>query len=477
MDTKLLLLWMIACQVLAATPESFNTSPPPFVTSFSCIGRPMGFYADIGTNCRGYHTCDDHGNHFMNYCPEDTAFRQDAMVCDHAYLVNCKANIDSVNPPTRIGQDNNHDAPPLSFIEPHDKETNVKGFARSFRINPDAKSSSSAKHSTFVLNSSVFLKDRYASKEQKLASTGTRAPDNEFSMTTVMQKDYSHNPFLATHSKTTSNEIVLPDQLISLSRELQPPIKSLTISEESSETHNEDYSFLIPPAVRDDNVNFAKNSFTLSKLDDIENSNSRLSVMSSESFNVDSINSFEKDSIETVTFSPRTTMILDMMKAQTLDETFDSDFFKPSKLLLPPLFKSDFSASARSNFNFRSNNYPYVETLKSIQNNKATTYSTTQSPLRIHVTDASIFAVPTKSLAPAKDMEKDPYYPKLPTSTEMYYTSQLQSDKSRKPQFTTTRRPFSSNAKFEIPAVLPDLNSLEDLLDRRKIFFIPQIKS
>lgn len=128
----------------------------------------MGFYADAETNCRAYHTCDDHGNHFMNYCPVDTAFRQDAMICDHAYLVDCQANIDSVSQRVQTGQDNSHDAPPQSFVELHGEGTSVRGFARSFRINPDSKSSSSTKHPTFVLNSSVFLKD--GSKEQKVAA-------------------------------------------------------------------------------------------------------------------------------------------------------------------------------------------------------------------------------------------------------------------------------------------------------------------
>lgn len=306
-----------------------------------------------------------------------------------------------------------------------------------------------------------------------------RAPtkDNEFFTRKLTQKDYSQNPFLASYAQATaSHESVTTKPIYSLSQELQPPVESTTPSEKNSQFRDEDFSFLLPPPIRNDNVHFSNNLFATPKVDDFKSSNSRLSVTSTEFSNTEKSNSFEKDSKETVTFTPPTTMILEMMKARSRDQTSYSNFSKPSKFLLPPTFKSGVSASARSSFNFRNDNFPYVETLRSIQNNQVST-STTPIPLRIHVTDASIFAVPTKTLAPAKDFEKDPYYPKSPTSTETYYTSRIQSDKPRKPHFTTTRRPFASNAKFEIPAVLPDLNSLEDLLDRRKFFFIPQIKS
>ncbi|XP_011502560.1 PREDICTED: uncharacterized protein LOC105365959 [Ceratosolen solmsi marchali] len=63
---------------------------------FNCSDRKMGYYADVETNCRAYHTCYNHGNNFIRYCPENTAFRQDATICDHAYRINCRMNVENI---------------------------------------------------------------------------------------------------------------------------------------------------------------------------------------------------------------------------------------------------------------------------------------------------------------------------------------------------------------------------------------------
>ncbi|XP_015433717.1 PREDICTED: uncharacterized protein LOC107189647 [Dufourea novaeangliae] len=65
----------------------------PTKTHFSCLDKPAGFYADFDTRCKIYHTCDEYGNKFTYHCPEETAFRQEALICDHAHLVNCQRNI------------------------------------------------------------------------------------------------------------------------------------------------------------------------------------------------------------------------------------------------------------------------------------------------------------------------------------------------------------------------------------------------
>lgn len=65
----------------------------PIRSNFTCAGRQTGYYADVPSNCRIYHNCDDQGNKFSYYCPEMTAFRQEALVCDHAHLVDCEAGI------------------------------------------------------------------------------------------------------------------------------------------------------------------------------------------------------------------------------------------------------------------------------------------------------------------------------------------------------------------------------------------------
>ncbi|XP_067644626.1 uncharacterized protein js [Eurosta solidaginis] len=58
-------------------------------TSFSCSGRPSGYYADIETGCQVYHMCDGLGRQFSYSCPNTTLFQQRMLICDHWYMVNC----------------------------------------------------------------------------------------------------------------------------------------------------------------------------------------------------------------------------------------------------------------------------------------------------------------------------------------------------------------------------------------------------
>ncbi|KAL7726952.1 hypothetical protein ACLKA6_002718 [Drosophila palustris] len=58
-------------------------------TSFSCAGRPAGYYADVETGCQVYHMCDGLGRQFSYTCPNTTLFQQRMLICDHWYMVNC----------------------------------------------------------------------------------------------------------------------------------------------------------------------------------------------------------------------------------------------------------------------------------------------------------------------------------------------------------------------------------------------------
>lgn len=58
-------------------------------TSFSCIGRAAGYYADVETGCQIYHMCDGLGRQFSYSCPNTTLFQQRMLICDHWYMVNC----------------------------------------------------------------------------------------------------------------------------------------------------------------------------------------------------------------------------------------------------------------------------------------------------------------------------------------------------------------------------------------------------
>lgn len=63
--------------------------------------------------------------------------------------------------------------------------------------------------------------------------------------------------------------------------------------------------------------------------------------------------------------------------------------------------------------------------------------------------------------------DDDPYYPK-------YSSQKINSYILKSKSSFTTKRPFITNISFKIPDKLPDLNSLDDLVDRKKLFFIPR---
>ncbi|XP_014208552.1 uncharacterized protein LOC106639444 isoform X2 [Copidosoma floridanum] len=468
------LVWMVCATLAAAqTQEAFNTSPLPTPSFFTCSGRSMGYYADVETNCRVYHTCDDHGNHFTHHCPEDTAFRQDAMICDHAYLVDCRANAEK-GLPIRFSQDSNHDTLPS---EPRGEGTNTRGFARSFRINPETKNDSvTSKYPTFSLNSSVFLTSRETTSRQP--TTRFQEPQTRQQKTeSVAQngKDYQ-SPTGYRSSVNPSRNSVVTTQRAPVSVELQPPVESSQTTQTGGEHLDDEYSFLIPPPVRDDNYYVQQqNNFESLKNDNAPRSSSQ------STFRIVTLDNFQK---EGTTLAPHTQTILEMARSRALGREFSPSYAKPVNYLEPPHFKPNFQQTGKSNLNFQSND-PYKNTLLSLQKlsrsssagQPTTTIATSRVPSTKPPVATSIFAVPAKTLVPAGDADSDPYYPRSST-TEAYYTPRYREHGSRKPVFTsTTKRGLTSNAKFEIPAVLPDLNSLEDLLDRRKFFFIPQTKS
>lgn len=94
--------------------------------------------------------------------------------------------------------------------------------------------------------------------------------------------------------------------------------------------------------------------------------------------------------------------------------------------------------------------------------------------------DSVVTVLPPRSLRvplispPIRESEEfDPFYPKPTGTTEPHYTPSKSN--FRLSTTTTTRRPWLND--FVIPDKLPDLNNLEDLVDRRKYFFIPKVNS
>ncbi|XP_011211374.2 mucin-5AC [Bactrocera dorsalis] len=88
------LIWLLSCCYLLAFTDgqSENAIGAHRVfdkTSFSCSGRPSGYYADVETGCQVYHMCDGLGRQFSYSCPNTTLFQQRMLICDHWYMVNC----------------------------------------------------------------------------------------------------------------------------------------------------------------------------------------------------------------------------------------------------------------------------------------------------------------------------------------------------------------------------------------------------
>jgi hypothetical protein len=131
----------------------------------------------------------------------------------------------------------------------------------------------------------------------------------------------------------------------------------------------------------------------------------------------------------------------------------------------PPPHEKSPSSSYNSDY------HPYSETLKSIQINSQPTDDKPTTEIPVHALTLSL-----KPLVP-NELEYDPYYPKQPTSTEAYYTpsSRNKVDANARLSSSSQAPPIGRhNLSFEIPSVLPDLNTLEDLVDRRKLFYIPR---
>lgn len=371
------LVFACTIQLYDCSPTQ-NTTPPTVKTSFSCLDRPMGFYADVEANCRVYHTCDDHGNRFTYRCPEETAFRQDALICDHAYLVSCQAL--AAYQPTRYSDENVDGnkairSPIESFDDPR------PSFSRSFQVIQQPEKSSPNKPG-FVFRASLFLREQDRSQ-------------NQIGQNSKWNTDSKNGPAVS----TARTPIV---RLFSDSRDdnkpNQSPRQSLPSSSPGTRALARDKSGAYPG----------------------------------------------RSSAPTSNSSPaRTTALPDVTQRS------------------PP---------AREKYN--SDYHPYSETLRSIQIHAQPTDNdepTTEIP--VHALTLSL-----KPLVP-NELEYDPYYPKQPTSTEAYYTpsSRGEVDANSHPSSSSQAPPNGRhNLPFEIPPVLPDLNALEDLIDRRKLFYIPR---
>ncbi|XP_044594498.1 uncharacterized protein LOC123271996 [Cotesia glomerata] len=130
---------------------------------------------------------------------------------------------------------------------------------------------------------------------------------------------------------------------------------------------------------------------------------------------------------------------------------------------------------------------PYSGTLRSIQNNNKISNSSTKNQNN-KKEQFIVTTVPTTTAGtdfPIPSFEEslfsgltnfnddDPYYPRYTTSTEGYTLETIE----QTPFSFTTQRIRTTNFKLNLVDLLPDLNSVEDLVDRRKHLFIPKTKN
>ncbi|XP_070160037.1 uncharacterized protein [Polyergus mexicanus] len=375
--------------VTVYTEEVFKTTPPNVSTNFSCLNRPIGFYADVEANCKVYHTCDDHGNKFSYRCPEETAFRQDALICDHIHLVDCRAityqskQFQNEN----SNKENMHTMPlirsPTVSIDSLDN--NRQSFSRSFRViqQPDKIKSNKAE-SGFVFSASIFLRDKIQNQAGQITDTCTTCNTNSKNRTTV-----------------------------STSRSLTEQFSSWNSRNDKS----------IPP----------RESLPSSSLETRAFARDKSAVHLNRSFEPIANSSLVK------TVAPE-----DNQRSPALHEK---------------------SSSLSYNSDYR----PYSETLRSIQAKTHTLNIKSTTEISVHALTLSL-----KPLMP-NELEYDPYYPKQSTSTEAYYTPSNR-NKVTNARLSNQVPPIIAHPDFfEIPSILPDLNILEDLVDRRKFFYIPRV--
>ncbi|XP_077292432.1 U-scoloptoxin(01)-Er1a-like [Arctopsyche grandis] len=58
-------------------------------TTFSCLGRHWGLFADIESGCQSFHLCIQEKLVSSNLCTNGTLFNEQFQVCDQFYNVRC----------------------------------------------------------------------------------------------------------------------------------------------------------------------------------------------------------------------------------------------------------------------------------------------------------------------------------------------------------------------------------------------------
>ncbi|KAK8746223.1 hypothetical protein OTU49_017310 [Cherax quadricarinatus] len=89
-----------SCRSAYQLPAGVELFRSQVITSFSCAGRPYGYYADVANDCSIFHICypinDEFGNiledaQFSFICGNQTIFSQQSLTCatpEEAYPCN-----------------------------------------------------------------------------------------------------------------------------------------------------------------------------------------------------------------------------------------------------------------------------------------------------------------------------------------------------------------------------------------------------
>ncbi|XP_076668720.1 uncharacterized protein LOC143369117 isoform X2 [Andrena cerasifolii] len=379
----------------------------PVKTNFSCLDKTAGFYADISADCKIYHTCDEYGNIFTYRCPEETAFRQDALICDHAHLVNCQGSIFSNTEGIRERYNN------YSCEKKSVDDIGGEFLPQPLQVAQSIKPNTKVQHG-FTFSSRQFLRNPNETETTKNKGTKLFHPSlSEFNSTTDVPINQFAN--IRTQSTASVNQI------------------------QQSGLRKEENFFIQSQRSVD------KDKFMEEGINEKHYPNPRTN---------DAARTFWKPTSNTF-----------LRSRNQQDDTSRNETAKNSQ-----------DGLKLSSTNHR--NYPYIETLQSIQ--KSTKIPSTRDSITIAdafptTTEISVYAL-TLSLKPLlpNEAEDDPYYPKLSTSTESYYTP-THTNKERLHVGVGTQALWS-NTHLKLPSILPDLSSLEDIVDRRKLFYIPRIK-
>ncbi|KRG00679.1 mucin-5B isoform X2 [Drosophila mojavensis] len=166
----------ICCFIILMASEcqaALNTQK----TSFSCAGRPAGYYADVETGCQVYHMCDGLGRQFSYTCPNTTLFQQRMLICDHWYMVNCSKAESNYAANLLIGQrdkpfvndeENSLRTPRPDLLDrPYAPDYSGESFRNQYKLTPSQNQ---------IRDDSVKSPDKFDSQQTQNSQTRWRIP-------------------------------------------------------------------------------------------------------------------------------------------------------------------------------------------------------------------------------------------------------------------------------------------------------------